>query len=367
MSDLVKFKIGVTEIKKIVSQLEPMFKGGFDNLPRILFKLDDKITAYATNGESYTQIKFECEIESKGEFVISGEKFSDIIKVATGDKVEFATTEDNRLYIKAGRVSYRIPLIDTENSYLIAPETKDAKTFTANAQELKNVISSVSCCIDPAKAHLNCVMIHSTEEEKNKIYVVATDGMRLGVSELKATTNDVIPNLMIPKKAAEYIISIIGEMQGDIEVKYTENSVQVSTGSIFYTTKLLDTSFPKYRSVIPTNNNKILEAKVVDLKDTIKSIAKVSEVTFRIKMIITSDNINISCEDNGNDADANLEATYSDKSKLEVVCNYRLLLEILDKISSSLVRIQFADASTPMLIRSVDNENVKYVFMPFVN
>lgn len=364
---MVKFTIGGTELKKVVSQIEPVLKGSFDGLPRILFQVDDKITAYATNGESYVKVVFECNVESKGEFIISGEKFVDIIKTANGEKIELATTNDNRLSIFTGKINYRISLIEANSEYLMAPKVDDAKNFTINAQDLKNAISSVSCCIDPGKAHLNCIVIHSNEEENNKVYIVATDGMRLGVAEKKAVFNNKIPNLMIPKKAAEYVVSMIGEMQGDLEIKYTENIIQVSNGSVFYTSKLLDTSFPKYQSVIPINNNKILETKTLDLKEIIKGIAKVSEITYRIKMIINSDKIVINCEDNSDDASAEVEATFSDKETMDVVCNYRLLIEILDKISSSLVRIQFLDNNTPMLIRSVDDDSVKYVFMPFVN
>ena len=364
---MIKFSIGVNEVKKVVSQLEPVLKGGFDNLSRILFQVEDKVTAYASNGESYVKIIFECEIENKGDFTISGEKFVDIVKTASGDKIVFATTEDNRLSIFTNKINYRLTLIDSNSEYLLPPDINETKNFAINAQDLKNAISAVICCIDQSKAHLNCVVLHSNDGENNKLYIAATDGMRLGVAEKPASIKDKVPNLLVPKKAAEYIMSMIGEMQGELEIKYTDNMIQVSTGKVFYTSKLLDTAFPKYQSVIPVNNNKILEAKTADLKEIIKGIAKVSEVTYRIKMTLNSDKIKITCEDNSDDANAEIEATYSDKETMNIICNYRLFIEILDKITSSIVRIQISNGDTPMLIRSVDDDSVRYVFMPFVN
>ena len=84
-------------------------------------------------------------------------------------------------------------------------------------------------------------------------------------------------------------------------------------------------------------------------------------------MSISANEISISCEDNGNNATGKVEATYSDTASIEIVCNFRLLAEILEKISSSVVRFQIMDANTPILIRSVDDDTVKYVFMPFVS
>ncbi len=361
------FSIGSNEIKKVVQRLEPMLKGGFDNLPRILFKVEDNVTAYATNGESYVKVVFDCDIKEKGEFVVSGTLFANIIKKSLSERVEISVVKDNRLSILVGKISYQIALIEANSEYFDAPEFGENKTFTIQAQDLKSAIVAVSCCIDPAKQHLNCVMIHSEANEKGKLHIVATDGMRLGLVERKAKFKDVIPNLMVPKKTAEYILSIIGETAGEISVNYTENMIQIASGGVFYTSKLLDTSFPKYQSVIPTANNKVLEAKVADLKQTIDSISQVSEATFRIKLSITSDKVNVSCEDDGNDANGDVDATYSDTKEMDVICNFRLLREILDKISSSIVRIQLSDASTPMLIRSPDDDSTQYVFMPFVS
>ena len=364
---MTKFVLGASEMKKVVSQLEPMFKGGFESLPRILFKVEDKVTAFATNGESWVKIIFECEISEQGSFVVSGEKFADIVKNAGGEKIEFSTTDDNRLLISVNKIIYRIALIDTNSEYLIAPETKDAKSFIINAQDLKSAILSVSCCIDSGKQTLNCIMIHSNENINDKVVVVATDAMRLGIAEANAKLNDgQVPNLIIPKKTAEYMVSIVGEMSGDLKVEYTENTIQISTNNVFYKSKLLETSFPKYQAVIP-ENDKILEIKCADFISIVGGMIKVAENNNRIKLTINSNKIQLACEDNGDDANAEIDATFSGQEQIEMVCNFNLLLEILKKITSSIVRFQISDNSTPILIRSVDSENVKYVFMPLVS
>jgi DNA polymerase III sliding clamp (beta) subunit (PCNA family) len=106
---------------------------------------------------------------------------------------------------------------------------------------------------------------------------------------------------------------------------------------------------------------------VADLKSAIKSASSMAEITFRIKMTLKKDKLEISCEDNGNVVNGDVEATFTESEPLDVVCNFRLLLEILEKINSSMVRFQLADGNTPILIRSVEDESVKYVFMPFVS
>lgn len=362
------FLIGSAELKKIIQQVEPMLKGGIESTPRILFEIDEKVHISATNGDGFVKIAFDCNISSKGTFVVPGALFAGIIKQSSNGDIEVKKGDtENFIYITSGNVKYQIATLDVRKEIFEAPMFEESKFFTIDAQDLKGAISSVLCCIDTAKQHLNCVMIHTDEKQAGKLFVVSTDGMRLGIAERSAKYDSNVPNLMVPRKSADYILTMIGDMSGELNIAYNSNMIQISTGSITYTAKLLDTSFPKYQSVIPVANDKILEAKVADLKDVIKRISVAAEITFRIKMSISANEISISCEDNGNNATGKVEATYSDTASIEIVCNFRLLAEILEKISSSVVRFQIMDANTPILIRSVDDDTVKYVFMPFVS
>lgn len=371
MGNSILFSINAVEMKKVVSQLDPIIKSSFEDLPKVLFQVEkDKITAFAKNEDSYIKIVFKGENTNKGEFVVSGTKLSEIVKSTTDEKITFSLAEKNELLISAGMFNYNIGLIDAESKHLIAPEMPNSKSFSINAKDLCDAISSVICCLEPSKAHLYCVMIHSNEEEKNKICVVATDCMRLGISQKKTIINDKIPNLMIPKKNAEYIIKLINGIQDNIEICYSENTIQISIGNtIFYTSKLFDSNFPKYQSVIPNNNDKILEVKTANLKDSLKRTTAVSTDRGNnvVEMTLTSDKITITCKDSGDRSTTDVEATFSGKAKIQINFNYKMLLEILDKISSSIVRIQISDNQSPMLIRPVDDESVKYVFMPIVS
>ena len=364
------FSIGGAELKKVITQISPMFKGGFD-VPTILFNVEDKITISSTNGDAYTKIIFDCEdIQEKGSFVVQGDIFESVIKQASpSDKIEIIEESDDRLSILIGRFKYQTSLLEKHEGAFFAPEFDKANSFTLGAQDLKTAISAVSGCIDQAKAHLNCVMMHTDAKKEGKIFIVATDGMRLGVAERDCKANVAVPNLMIPKKSAEFILSMLGEMQGDITISFTDNMIQLSTGSIDYTSKLLDTAFPKYQSVVPTDeaNNKILDVKVKDLQDALKKTFAMAKITFRIKMAIKKDSIELSCDDNGTIANGSVDATFTEGEQLDIVCNYRLLMEILDKIDNTDVRFQFADSNTPILIRAVGDDSVKYVFMPFVS
>ena len=60
---MAKFTIGTSELKKAIDQVSPMFVGGIDNLPRILFNVGKKVEISATNGDAYTKVEFVCDIE----------------------------------------------------------------------------------------------------------------------------------------------------------------------------------------------------------------------------------------------------------------------------------------------------------------
>ncbi len=365
----IKFTINTQEMKAIASKLSPIVKNGFtETARRILFNVDDKITAYAGNGESFIKIVFDCTIEGKGDFVVSGEKFINVVNSASSKEIEFSITDENKLLAVSNKISYQIALIETDGKCLIAPEDSNTKNFKIKAQDLCSAMSSLFCCISPEKSHLYCIMIHSDEKEKNKIYFVATDCTRLGVAERKATLKDVVPNLLIPEKAANFIKDITKDIgDNEITVNYTENTIQISTDNIFYTSKLLDGSFPKYQAVIPTNK-KVLEVNTVDFKETLKKITAISSSEARVDLTINSNKIDIACKDSitGDNSTTSMDATFNNKTELKITFNYKMLSEILDKISSNIVRFQVEDGKTPVIIRSVDDESVKYIFMPVV-
>ena len=360
------FNIGVNELKKIVSQLEPIFTGGIMSDNNVLFLINEKITAKTINEDAKVAIVFDCDEKKQGSFVINGKVFASIVKKSVGEKINIST-EENFLIVENNACKFKVALSDTSEEYFETQKLEDSGKFTIQAQDLKSAISSVSCCIDQAKQHLNCVMIHSVEEQKNKVFIVATDGMRLGITERNAVYEKEIPELIVPKKAADYILTMIGEEQNEITIEYTENAIQVSNGFTTYTSRLLDTKFPKYRAVIPETNNKLLEVKNADLQNLITYLTSIAENTFRIKLAISKDAVLLSCDENGNNSSGQIDATYTDGEAIEITCNYRLLQEILKKISSNIVRFQILDASTPLLIRPVEDDNVKYVFMPFVS
>ncbi len=360
------FNIGVNELKKIVSQLEPIFSGGIMSDNNVLFVIGEKITAKTINEDAKVAIVFDCEEKKQGSFVVNGKVFASIVKKSVGEKINIST-EENFLIVENNACKFKVALSDASEEYFETQKLEDSGKFQINAQDLKTAISAVSCCIDQAKQHINCVMIHSIEEQKGKVFIVATDGMRLGVAERNANYDKEIPELIVPKKASEYILTMIGEEQSEVVIEYTENTIQVSNGFATYTSRLLDTKFPKYRAVIPEANNKVLEVKNTDLQNLITYLTSIAENTFRIKLAISKDAVSLTCDENGNNSSGKIDATYGDSENIEIVCNYRLLQEILKKISSSIVRFQILDATTPLLIRPIDDDSVKYVFMPFVS
>ncbi|MBQ7552202.1 MAG: DNA polymerase III subunit beta [Rickettsiales bacterium] len=361
------FSIGSKELKKVISQIEPVLKGGIDNLPRILFAVNDKVSAKATNGDSYVDIVFDCDVISKGSFVVPGNLLANVVKQTSSEKVELSLDEESKsLYITAGNIKYQLSILEVSEEIFNAPLFDEANTFTMLAQDLKSAIVAVSGCIDSAKPHLNCAMIHTNPDVPNKINIVATDAMRLGIAEREAKYSNDVPNLVVPKKACEYILTMIGDISSEITISYTNNMIKIVLGGITYTSKLLDVAFPKYQAVIPFANDKILETKVSDLKDTIKKVVAAAEMSYTIRMNIDAKSISVVCKDNGNNATGTIDATYSQTEPIEIACNYKFLIEILDVITSSVVRIQIMDGQTPLLIRAVDDDTVKYVFMPFI-
>ena len=96
---MASFTIDSSDLKKIISQIEPMLKGNINGIQKVLFSISEgKICVSATNGDAYIKVNFESETLSDGEFVISGEKLARIAKQNTSKNVKFEL-ENNTLII----------------------------------------------------------------------------------------------------------------------------------------------------------------------------------------------------------------------------------------------------------------------------
>lgn len=163
-------------------------------------------------------------------------------------------------------------------------------------------------------------------------------------------------------------IGFLQSLQQDLTIYYNDNFFIINTDNYYYSEKMLDIGFPKYRDVIPRNmsNNYLFNCK--NLIQEIKDCVMKKACSFRLTFDIKGDSSIIEYEDE-NIRNTNLIICNNiSKTDIRFTVNYTLLSEILNNIKSvnNSVKFRLSDENSAMIIDCC-RDNVKYVFMPYVS
>ena len=131
------------------------------------------------------------------------------------------------------------------------------------------------------------------------------------------------------------------------------------------TSKVIDGRFPDYDKVIPKNNEKILEIKLNDFKNSIERVTTVStDHKEGLKMAISKDTVRLSVSNpNSGEGVENINAKFN-SSDLNISFNSRYLTDIASQIENDSIIINLKDPGSPVLSWAILVKNILNVVMP---
>ena len=132
------------------------------------------------------------------------------------------------------------------------------------AADLRALIDRTRFAIstEETRYYLNGIYLHATTSEGVAVLrAVATDGHRLARVELPLPDGAAgMPGIIVPRKAVIEVRKLIEETEDEIAISLSDSKIKFAFDNVVLTSKLIDGTFPDYVRVIPTGNDKVLEA-----------------------------------------------------------------------------------------------------------
>jgi DNA polymerase-3 subunit beta len=310
-------------------------------------------------------------VDQPGAITVSAHLLFDIArKLPEGSQVSL-TTNDNRLEVKAGRSTFKLPTLPRDDFPVIV-EGDLPTSFELPARLLAELIDRTRFAIstEETRYYLNGIFLHVTDEDEPQLKAAATDGHRLARFTLPRPEGAAgMPDVIVPRKAVGELRKLLEEaLDGNVLIDLSASKIRFTLGGeggVVLTSKLIDGTFPDYSRVIPTANDKLLK---VDPKlffsgvDRVATIA--TEKTRAVKIGLDNDRVTLSVTspDNGTAAEE-LAAEYR-ADAMEIGFNANYLKDILAQIDADTVELHLADAGAPTLIRESETSRALYVLMP---
>ncbi|SHG20177.1 DNA polymerase III, beta subunit [Jatrophihabitans endophyticus] len=331
-------------------------------LAGLLLRVDDgHLTVSGFDLEASTEVDLEVSAGESGTALVSGRLLADITRALPPHPVDVAV-DGSRLTIACGSARFSLPgmPVDDYPKLPVMPTTAG----TVDGAEFAAAVAQVAIAAgrDDTLPMLTGVRL---EIDGDRLTLAATDRYRLAVRELTWNPGDpssANAQVLVPARtladAAKSLshsesltisLSSGGSGEGIIGFSGTTNGRASRT-----TTRLLDATFPAYRSLLPSEWASSAELAVSPLVEAVRRVALVTDRNAPVRLEFADASVSLTAggDDEGR-AEEQLEVAY-DGDGIVTAFNPQFLLDGLSALSSGTARLLFTSSTKPVVLRPAD-------------
>lgn len=353
-------------IDKVISSKSPMAV-----LDNFLFKVEgERLEMTASDLETTMTTSMPLSVvEGEGSVAIPAKLLTDYLRRVPEEPITFEIDfEENtiKLNTETGGLSMRsssweefpsVPTLESDANVMLMPSDLllygIAKTLYATGNdEIRAVLTGVYFDITP-----------------DNITFVGSDSHIL-VRYRREVSFEKTGSFILPKKPANLIKSLLGKINGDVEMQFDQRNALFKLGETTLVCRLVEGNFPSYNEVIPTDNpNKVRVDRLEFLSKLRRVAVSENQATNLVKLEFGDEEFRMSAQDWG----------YSTEGEEKVSCHYEgekmamgfkstYLDSILSNINATDVVIEMGDPQRAALIMPVqaefDGEDTLVLIMP---
>ena len=327
-------------------------------LDNFLFEIEgEQLKVSASDLETTMRTTLEIEAKESGKIAVPAKLLLDVLKNLPDQPCTFLVDKTNYSVEiaydngKSKMVGYngeeypRTPAIENANTIRVSGEiisrAINKTIFATGNDELRPVMSGVFCQFTPTD-----------------ITFVATDAHKLVRYRRTDSQSTGSSSFILPKKPLNLLKSNLSGSE-EVQIEYNESNAVFSFNDIVLVCRLIDGKYPNYEAVIPKENPNVL---TIDRQQFLSSIKRVSifanKTTHQVKLRLAGSELSLSAEDIdfSNEANERLTCNY-DGDDMEIGFNSRFLLEMLNNLDTSEVKLEMSEPSRAGLLMPAMNDN----------
>ncbi len=358
----MKFNVSST---KLFAQLQAVSrviasKNSLAILEDVLFDLNGStLTLTASDGETTIRTSLDVEnAEGAGKVASGARLLLETLKEFSEQPLTFSIDEQNfAVNMVSTNGTYSFVGVNG-NEYPEMPATEeDTHSVTMSSKMLLDAINKTIFCTadDELRPVMNGIFFDIATD---KITMVATDAHRL-VRYINTSVSAAEPiSFILPKKPATLLKNILGKDDNEVVITFGQKNAKFEFGQTIVVCRQIEGRFPNYNAVIPQNNQNVVVVDRQTLINACKRVAVFANTgTSLLKLALSENQIKISAQD----------IDFSTSAEETIACEYNgmpmsigfkapFLIEILNAISSTDVKLQLADPARAGLILPTENE-----------
>ena len=330
---------------------------------------DSKIRITSTDLDKiYSELAPVEELKQEGSTTTSASVLYDILRrLEPNSKVGLSLQSENKLKLVSGNSKFNLLCVSSDN-FPLSDEDIKQKTFEISSSKMLKLLNKTKISIsnDETRHYLNGIYLHKTKiENRSFLTGVATDSHRLSSCSVEIEPNTEFESIILPKKTIFQLTSLLEQSTNSIKISNNKAKIKFEMENGVLISKVIDGRFPDYSKVIPKDNDKILQIKLSEFKNSIERVTTVSldrKEGLKIKIMQDSLQLSVNSPNSGEGLD-NISAKFN-SNDLVISFNSKYLLDISSQIENDSIVIDLKDSGSPGLIKDISDKNSIYVVMP---
>jgi DNA polymerase-3 subunit beta len=319
----------------------------------------DGLTISGFDYEVSATVGVAATIADGGRTLVSGRLLADITKSLPAQPVEILV-DGSRVSISCGSAKFSLPTMPVEDYPQLPAMPPHAGELAGEVFGLAVSQVAVAAGKDDTLPMLTGVRV---EINGDRLTLVATDRFRLAMREFSWSPDESLSSVgelavLVPARTLAEAAKALGTSGNTVEIALApgEGLIGLSGSGRRTTSRLLDTEFPRYRQLLPSEQTAAAIIDVPPLLEAIKRVSLVAERGTQVRLEFADDGLRLSAggDDEGS-AEEELAVEYSGEP-VTIAFNPGFLQEGLGALHSERAELSFTTPSRPALIKPVGED-----------
>ncbi len=336
-------------VNKVKSLVSP--KSALPILSHILMEAKDStLKLSATDLKVSIECSVECSVEAEGALTLSAQRIASMLSALPDQDIAIEMGDNNVVELNCGRINTRLYSMAPEEFPPIS-EFAGIEPLILEQDKLKELFAKTSfaICTDQARYNLTGLLL---EIANGSLTAVATDGRRMSLSrETNGIPDGIDLKVIVPHKM---ITELERLMTGGEEVRMylDEAKAAFQFGNIRLVSALIEGSFPNYEMVIPKKHDKEALCSTGQFLEAIRRTRTMTNDKFNsVRMSIAPGMMGLKVvTPEVGEYEEEMPVDYEGES-VEIAFNPDFLLDVVRRITSEKLALQFKDAMSPGLLK----------------
>jgi DNA polymerase-3 subunit beta len=331
-----------------------------------------QLTITASDSENVMQASVALDnFDTDGDFTVPSHTILDAVKELPEQPLTFEVNLDTyEVTVGYQNGQYQFAAQNAQEYPRSEPLSGDVHVITIDAQVLCNSITRSLFATDNNEIRpvMNGILFDLTSDS---LAFVASDGHKLVRCRNYSIKSDVPASLIMPKKPATLLKNSLAKEEGDVVIKFNEQSAEIKFSDGVLICRLIEGAFPNYNAAIPTDNpNELLIDRKVLLGAIRRVLPFASMSSQLVRFHLNVGSLEVSSED----------LDFATRAKECLVCEYNgqplqigfrgdFLMEILTSLDTDEIKIQLGDPSRAGVVipsTQSENEDLLMLIMPLL-